>query len=169
MYSVKSCKMDEVTGSTHPNWMMKMTKLNQFKPSTYPPRLRIQVLSLTTHNLNPISVTSLVLRTFTSAILLVCPSLSPNSTTVLLHSSVTSRLHYYNSLLFSFPVKSNQNLQPIQNSAAQIIARMPSTNHNPCPIPIQFCIIYKILLLNFKDFRTLSPSISQNFYTFANF
>ncbi|KAK7944933.1 hypothetical protein WMY93_000661 [Mugilogobius chulae] len=102
--------------------------ISGLRPSLTPHTTAILRPSLTPH-------TTAILRPsltpHTTAILR--PSLTPHTTAILVHSLVTSRIDYCNSLLFGLPNKSLQKLQLLQNSAACIITRTPSF-HRITPI-----------------------------------
>lgn len=90
-------------------------------------------------------------------------SLSRKSTEKLVHASISSRLDYYNSLLYGIPEYQIMKLQRVMNTSVRLIYRA----HKFCHItpllaelhwlPVRFRIHYKILLITFKILHDLSP------------
>ena len=90
--------------------------------------------------------------------------LDDETATLLVHALVTSRLDSCNSLLYGLPDKDLAKLQRIQNIAARLICRVPSSHHikpilqNLHWLPIHMRVTYKINLLTFKSNAGLSPT-----------
>lgn len=89
--------------------------------------------------------------------------LTKDATERLVHSLVTSRLDYGNSLLINTPKCHLQKLQFVQNTAARIITRTKKYDHiSPVLkslhwLPIEARIKYKICLLTFKTLHDMTP------------
>ena len=90
--------------------------------------------------------------------------LSQDAAETLIHSFITSRVDYCNSLLYGVPAYQLEKLQRVQNAAARLIFM----EHKFCHItplllklhwlPIRFRINFKILLITFKAIHGLAPS-----------
>ena len=86
------------------------------------------------------------------------PLLPESAAAQLVHSLVTSRLDYCNSLLYGVPECKHKELQRIQNIAARVVKLMrcsPGSRMTPVLkslhwLPIKSRIIFKILLLTYK-------------------
>jgi hypothetical protein len=82
----------------------------------------------------------------------------------LVHSTVTSRLDYGNSLLYGSSQHVIQVLQRVQNAAARVIARVGNREHiTPVLVdlhwlPVAYRIQFKILILAFKCQHGLAPA-----------
>ena len=90
--------------------------------------------------------------------------LSQQCTEQLVHSFITTRLDYCNCLLYGAAKHHLNHLQLIQNTAARIVTRTKRECHiRPVLkslhwLPIDFRIIFKILLITFKAINGLAPS-----------
>ena len=87
------------------------------------------------------------------------------SAEVAVHAFVTSKLDYYcNALLYGLPKYQLQRLRYVQNTAARVVLQVSNFQHiTPvlCELhwlPIQYRIIFKILLLVYKSLNGTLPS-----------
>ena len=86
------------------------------------------------------------------------------SAEVAVHAFVTSKLDYCNALLYGLPKYQLQRLQYVQNTVARVVLQVSKFQHiTPvlCELhwlPIQYRIIFKILLLVYKSLNGTSPS-----------
>ena len=81
----------------------------------------------------------------------------------LIHSLVTSRFDYCNSLLNGVPEYKLARVQRIQNVAARIVTRCPYRDHiSPVLVslhwlPVKYRILFKVLLLTYRCISGLAP------------
>ncbi|XP_071394679.1 uncharacterized protein [Centroberyx affinis] len=91
------------------------------------------------------------------------PSLSFSAAETLIHAFITSRLDYYNSILYGSSNNVLNKLQYVQNSAARLLTSTRCTDHiTPVLhdlhwLPIKYRIHFKILLTTFKAINNLAP------------
>ena len=83
---------------------------------------------------------------------------------ILVHTFITSRLDYCNSLFYGLPGKQTSKLQRVQNAAAQLVMDVPKYSHiTPVLhelhwLPVHARIQFKVLLFAFKAIHDLAPS-----------
>lgn len=81
----------------------------------------------------------------------------------LVHSLVSTRLDYCNSLLYGLPDCQVKRLQRVQNVAARIVSRTERSAHispvlyNLHWLPIRYRIIFKVLLLTYRCLKGTAP------------
>ena len=89
---------------------------------------------------------------------------SEDSCATLVHSLVSTRIDYCNSLLVNLPACSLQKLQRVLNTAARIVSLRPKRDDIiPALIslhwlPIEHRIHYKVILFVFRCLNNLAPS-----------
>ena len=89
---------------------------------------------------------------------------SQDTTEILIHAYITSKLDNCNSLFYGLPTYMINKIQIIQNAAARIVTFTKKTDYiTPvlCKfhwLPVQYRIIFKILLLVYKGLNGLAPA-----------
>ena len=90
--------------------------------------------------------------------------LSQDTTEILIPAYITSKLDNCNSLLFGLPTYMINKFQTVQNAAARIVTFTQKTEHiTPVLrkrhwLPVQYRMIFKVLLLVFKGLNGLAPA-----------
>ena len=90
--------------------------------------------------------------------------LSTDSAATLIHSFISSRIDYCNSLLYGVPKCHIDKLQRVQNAAARLVVmqgkfcHITPVLHQLHWLPVLFRINFKVLLLTFKAIRKSAPS-----------
>ena len=90
-------------------------------------------------------------------------SLSKESTEILIHAFVSSKLDHCNSLLYGLPAYQLAKLQVLQNTAARVVSLTRKYDHiTPVLeslhwLPVKFRIVFKVLLLVYKALNGMAP------------
>ena len=90
--------------------------------------------------------------------------LSMDAAATLIHSFVSNRIEYCNSLLYGVPKCHIDKLQRVENSASRLVVtqgkfcHITPVLHQLHWLPVSFRINFKILLLTFKAIHELAPS-----------
>ena len=93
--------------------------------------------------------------------------ISAETTEILIHSFVTSKLDFCNALLYNLPKYQINKLQNVQNTAARIIARLRKYDHigqtlkNLHCLPVKQRIVFKINLISHKVLNGTAPHYLQ--------
>ena len=89
--------------------------------------------------------------------------LSKESTEILIHAFVSSKLDHCNSLLYGLPAYQLAKLQVLQNTAARVVSLTRKYDHiTPVLeslhwLPVKFRIVFKVLLLVYKALNGMAP------------
>lgn len=97
--------------------------------------------------------------------------LSMQTTEILMHAFITSKLDHCNSLLYNVPEYIIKKLQSVQNAAAGLITRSRKCDHitpillDPHWLPVSERIKFKIPLFTFKALHRQTPIYIQDLIT----
>jgi len=101
--------------------------------------------------------------------------LTQDSAEILVHAFIGSKLDYCNSILYGIPKKLICKLQRIQNTAARIVT-LTRKYDSITPImfklhwlPVQFRIIFKLLLIVYKALNDKTPSYVSSMLSLRKF
>jgi hypothetical protein len=95
--------------------------------------------------------------------------ITENACKTLICSLVTSRLDYFNALLYVIPASVIQRLQKIQNTAARVVTRRKKDDHITPTLetlqwlPIHYRVQYKVLLYVYKALKQEAPLYLEDF------
>lgn len=136
---------------------------SEIRPSANAKNLGVTIdshLSMQRHITNTSRSCMIHLRNISS----IRSSLSDDAAAQLIHSLVSARLDYCNSLLYGLPASSLKPLQRVQNYAARILTKTRKFDHIT-PIlkclhwlPVKSRILFKVLLLTFKSLHNKAPT-----------
>ena len=95
--------------------------------------------------------------------------LSRKATEQVVHSLISSRLDFCNSILINLPEYQLKRLQYLQNSAARLVTRSKSTSRSILKelhwLPVHARINFKILLLVHQSLQSRAPTYIQDLWT----
>ena len=100
--------------------------------------------------------------------------LSKKHTEMLVHSAITSRLDYCNSLLYGVNKTVLNKLQMVQNAAARLISlrrkreSVSDVLHNLHWLRVEARIVFKLLLLVYKCLHDMAPDCLVELITVRN-
>ena len=100
--------------------------------------------------------------------------ISSNQTEMLVHSVISSRLDYCNSLLYGLNKSVIEKLQKVQNAAARVVLKLRKRDPIRQEISklhwlrVNERVLFKVLLLTYKCIHNMAPVELQSLITFRN-
>ena len=97
--------------------------------------------------------------------------LDEETTKIVVHQLITSRLDYTNSLLCNVPDTTIKPLQKVQNSAARLVTGARKFDHiSPVLktlhwLPVKYRVMFKVLLMTYKALNGLAPEYLSDMLT----
>ena len=101
--------------------------------------------------------------------------LSKESTEILIHAFVSSKLDHCNSLLYGLPAYQLAKLQVLQNTAARVVSLTRKYDHiTPVLeslhwLPVKFRIVFKVLLLVYKALNGMVPPYLKDMLCYRSY